>query len=95
MPGAVSNRLLLYADTSVILAGETCLSYIETVLQNELEILSEWLVDNRLSLHLGKTEFILFVSRLRLRSQSILSITCKGTVIEATNTAKYLGVVLE
>ena len=49
----------------------------------------------KLSLHLGKTESILFGSRPRLKSQSVLSITCKGTVIEAKNTVKYLGVVLE
>ena len=92
MSGAVSNKLLLYADDSAI--ADKCLSNIETVLQNELEIVSEWLVD-KLFLHLGKTESILFGSRPRLKSQSVLSITCKGTVIEAKNTVKYLGVVLE
>ena len=34
-----------------ILVADKCLSNIETVLQNELEIVSEWLVDNKLSLH--------------------------------------------
>ena len=95
MSGAVCNKLLLYADDSSILVADKCLSNIETVLQNELEIVSEWLVDNKLSLHLGKTESILFGSRHRLKAQSVLSITCKGTVIEAKNTVKYLGVVLE
>ena len=51
--------------------------------------------DNKLSLHLGKTESILFGSRPRLKSQSVLSITCKVTVIEAKISVKYLGVVLE
>ena len=46
MSGAVINKLLLYADDSAILEADTCLSNIETVLQNELEIVSEWLVDN-------------------------------------------------
>ena len=81
--GAVSNQLLLYVDDSAILVADKCLSYIETVLQNELENVSEWLVDNKLSLHLGKTESILFGSRPRLKSQSVLSITCKSAVIEA------------
>ena len=49
--GAVSNKLLLYADDSPILVADKCLSNIETVLQNELEIVSEWLVDNKISLH--------------------------------------------
>ena len=67
MYGAVSNKLLLYADDSAILVADKCLSNIETVLQNELEIVSEWLVDNKLSLHLGKTESKLFGSRPRLK----------------------------
>ena len=71
MSGAVSNKLLLYADDSAILVADKCLSNIETVLQNELEIVSEWLVDNKLFLHLGKTESILFASRPRLKSQSV------------------------
>ena len=83
MSGAVCNKLLLYADDSAILAADKCLSNIETFLQKILEIVSEWLVDNKLSLHLGKTESILFGSRPRLKSQSVFSITCKGTVIEA------------
>ena len=92
MSGAISNKLLLYADDCAILVADKCLYNIETVLQNELEIVSEWLVYNKLSLNLGKTESILFGSRPRLKSQSVLSITCKGTVIEAKN---YLSVVLE
>ena len=95
MTGAVSNKLLLYADDLAILVADKCLSNIETILQNELEIVSEWLVDNKLSLHLGKTESVLFGSKPRLKSQSVLNITCKATVIEARNTVKYLGVVLE
>ena len=45
----ISNKLLLYADDSAVLVADKCLSNIETVLQDELEIVSEWLVDNKLS----------------------------------------------
>ena len=41
MSGAFSNNLLLYADDSAILIADKCLSIIETVLHNELEIVSE------------------------------------------------------
>ena len=34
-------------------------------------------------------------SRLRLQSQLLLSITSKGIAIDAKNTVKYLGAVLE
>ena len=60
MSGAVINKLLLYTDDSAILVADKCVSNIETILQNEFEIVRELLVDNKLSLHLGKTESILF-----------------------------------
>ena len=56
---------------------------------------SEWLVDNKLSLHLGKTESILFGSISGLKSQLNLRISCKGTHIESKEVVKYLGAVLE
>ena len=95
MSGAINNKLLLYADDSAILVADKKISTIESLLQNELEVISEWLVDNKLSLHLGKTESILFGSKSRLRSQSNLRISCKGTQIESKEEVKYLGAVLE
>ena len=61
MSGVVSNKLLLYADDSAILVADKHISNIETLLKKELEVVSDWLIDNKLiSLHLGKTESILF-----------------------------------
>ena len=80
--GAVSNKRLLYADDSAIFVADKCLSNIETVLQNALDIVSEWLVDVLLALNLGKRN-LYCLDLDRLKSQSVLSITCKGTVIGA------------
>ena len=66
MKAAVKCKLLLYADDSALLASSSDVSEIEDVLSRELESVSEWLVENRLSLHLGKTESILFGSYKRL-----------------------------
>ena len=85
----------MYADDSAILVADKSVSTIEILLQKELEVVSEWLVDNKLSLHLGKTESILFGSKIRLKSQSNLQILCKGTNIESKEVVKYLGAVLE
>ena len=70
MSGAVNHKLLLYADDSAILVAGKSISTINILLQKELEVVSEWLVDNKLSLHLGKIESILFGSKIRLKSQS-------------------------
>ena len=67
---------------TAILVADKNISTIETLLQRELEVtcISDWLHDNELSLHLGKTESILFGSKPRLRSKSNLKIECKGSI---------------
>ena len=60
MPAAVKCKLLLYADDSALLVSGSDVSEIEKTLGNELDSVSKWLIDNRLSIHLGKTESILF-----------------------------------
>ena len=78
MSGAihVSHKLLLYADDSAILVVDKSISNTEiSLLQKELEVVSDWLVDNKLSLHLGKTESILFGSKSRIKPQSNLQVS--------------------
>ena len=56
MPAAVKCKLILYADDSALLvAGKNC-AIIQQRLSSELESIWEWLIDNKLSLHFGKTE---------------------------------------
>ena len=52
-------KLLLYADDSTILFSHRDPDQIASKLSKVLKSCSEWLVDNKLSLHLGKTECIL------------------------------------
>ena len=47
---------------SAIMVADKNVSTIGILLKKELEVVSEWLVDNKLSLHLGKTESILIGS---------------------------------
>ena len=95
MKAAVKCKLLLYADDSALLASSSDVSEIEDVLSRELESVSEWLVENRLSLHLGKTESILFGSNKRLAKRRELHITCNGNDIESGAKVTYLGVTLD
>ena len=62
MESAVKCKLILYADDSALLVSGKDIKVIQETLGKELCALSSWLVDNKLSLHLGKTESILFGS---------------------------------
>jgi len=95
MAGVVNNKLLLYADDSAILVSGESKHDIECLLAQDLERVSHWLVDNKLSLHLGKTESILFGSKPKLKKESNLNISCNGTVIQHTDSVKYLGATLD
>jgi len=95
MSGAVKNKLLLYADDSGILVSGKDRSELESVLSSEMNVLSEWLICNKLSLHLGKTESVLFGSKARLKSGPNLNVVCNGNPIEAKDSVKYLGATLD
>ena len=95
MRAAVKCKLLLYADDSALLTSSKDISEIERVLSVELESVNEWLVENRLSLHLGKTQSIVFGSKKRLREAGELHVTCNGQDIETGTEVSYLGVVLD
>ena len=95
MEAAVSCRLILYADDSALLVSGTSVSVIEETLGHELTFLSKWLVDNKLSIHLGKTESILFGSHKKIRKQSTMKIICGDNEVTAKDNVKYLGVSLD
>ena len=95
MAGVLDNKLLLYADDSAILVSGKSKYDIERLLTRDLGRVSNWLVDNKLSLHLGKTESILFGSKPKLKKDSNLNILCNGTVIQHTDSVKYLGATLD
>ena len=87
MEAAVSCRLILYADDSALLVSGTSVSVIEETL--------EWLVDNKLSIHLGKTESIFFGSNKKIRKQSTIKLICGDNEVTALENVKYLGVSLD
>ena len=67
MPISVKCKLLLYADDSALIVSGFDSKKIADELSWELESCRQWLIDNKLSLHLGKTEAILFGSKRRLK----------------------------
>ena len=93
MSAAIKCKLLLYADESVLLASRMDIVGIEVTLRSELEPVNDWLI-NKLSLHLGKTQSIVFGTKRTLWKCDTINIACNGNVIESKSTVTYLGVTL-
>ena len=85
------QTVVIYADDSALIASGKNVADIESTLSSELEYVSNWLIDNKLSLHLGKTQSILFGTKRRLSTGVKLNVICNGNVIESKSNVTYLG----
>ena len=90
-------KVLIYADDTAILFSHRDPGVISQKLSRMLESCHEWLTDNKLSLHLGKTESILFGPSRKLKSllPGDFGISCNGIKIESKNFVKYLGIIID
>ena len=95
MPSACSCKLLLFADDAALLVSHRDQTTLENILGRELEGVSIWLSDNRLSLHLGKTEAVLLGSEPKLAKARDFSVQLGPVTLTQKKTVKYLGCILD
>ena len=79
-----------FADDTYMLYGSKNLKTIETVMNTELELVSNWLRVNKLSLNAGKTELIIFRSNHHHLDHDI-TINLDGIKLQPKDSVKYLG----
>ena len=84
-------KLLLHADERAILYSHKDPAVKSKNLRSELVLYSKWLADNKLSLHMGKTEYVLFGSKRKLRRVDDFCIECNGHKITTQSLITYLG----
>ena len=94
MSDALKCRLSLYADDSALVFSGPDPIKVADFLGSELNICRKWLIDNRLSLHFGKTECIVFGPKRRLSTDLQFDIKLDGAVVKRVTSVKYLGIVL-
>ncbi len=88
---SVNSKLLLYADDSIILVSDKDPQKIEEKLSSDLNKCYDWLVANKLSIHFGKCELILFGSKRKCKNKANFTVTCNGHNITSQSSIRYLG----
>ena len=79
------------SDTSVSYASDS-LDEIQNVINSELKNLNSWLIANRLSLNITKTEFMIIGSRQRMNAtQNDIAIRIRDREINRADVVKSLG----
>ena len=92
---ATKCDLVLYADDSIILYSDKDHKVIEKKLSDELKAVNQWLIENKLSLHPGKCESILFASKRKINQIPSFSIKFNNIDIVGKSSLKYLGSIIE
>ena len=95
MASSVGCHLSLYADDSTLVASGESARDLGVYLSDQLASCGRWMVDNRLSLHLGKTECILIGTRNGLRNAEDFRVVCDGDEVKRVEKVRYLGVMLD
>ena len=86
-------KLILYSDDLVPYHKDP--EVISQKLSEVMESCSNWLVDNKLSLHLGKTECVRFGPRRKLKNITNFNVKCKEQVIKSQDSVRYLGLYID
>ena len=84
---------IFFADDSNLFLEGNNLNAIQSRLNEELENISTWLIVNRVSLNIGKTQFMIF-TRKNIKGEDI-GLYIEGTEIEKVHESKFLGIIID
>ena len=86
----------MYADDTNLAYSGSDINTIQFHLNEDLENINEWLISNKLTLNMTKTEYMLIGSRQRLSTLSDNpSFEINGIPLDRVSTTKSLGVLLD
>ena len=97
MSQAVTCDLFLYADDSCLVYMGSDPQKIENELNKNFNLLCDWFVENKLSIHFGedKTKSILFGTKRKLKADPKLQISRGDVNIKQHYEVKYLGCIFD
>ncbi len=85
----------MYADDTALFYFADDLEELKVSLQYDMQTISYWMRENRLSLNVAKTKLMLVGSRVRLTRAGNFTISLNGEMLESVTSFKYLGMILD
>ncbi len=84
--------MVLFADDTNLYCSGKSLEQLLITVEIELRVFKKWFDDNRLSLNLSKTKFIIFSNR---QSNNKVKLMINNEEIERVYENKFLGVIID
>ena len=93
----ISKKLsyIQYADDTNIFITGNSLSDISSIINEEMKLISEWIKNNRLSLNVSKTNYMIMSSQTNRYDPGNCILTLEGIILERVTQTKFLGVILD
>lgn len=93
MPNIIKHcKVILYADDTLLYYSSNFAKDIEKYVNEDLNLISQWLDNNLLTLNCIKSKFLLFGSSSRLKAFADISIYINEHQLARERTFKYLGI---
>ena len=89
-------KFLLFADDSTLSTNfsENEIPLIKCKINNEMKLLNDWLISNKISINATKTKYIIFSYRVK-KELNLGELTIGNTKISETDNIKFLGIFLD
>ncbi len=85
----------MYADDSALYVSAPTVREITSVLNKELQILFDWITDNKPVINISKTKSILFGTKHFLSSNPQMDLIINNCAVERVQETKLVGVTLD
>ena len=94
LPLSLNSVPRLFADDTALCINENSSENLEILANQELKNINFWMVSNGLTLHPSKTQALSIAPFIHKSSPS-LSLNLCNNIVNFTNTAKYLGILID
>ena len=94
LPLSLNSVFRLFADNTALCINENSSKNLEILANQELKNIHLWMVSNGLTLHPSKTQ-ALSITPFTHKSSPSLSLNLCKNIVNITNTAKYLCILMD
>ena len=88
---------VLYADDAALLLADENVKRLKRTVNRELKLLDDWLISNKLTLNMSKTNYMLIANTnvLTAKDRKKFKLTIRKYTLHEVDYIKYLGVILD
>ena len=88
-------KFILFADDTNVLFSNADFNMLQDILNSELEKVSNWLMANKLTVNVKKTNYVIFKVRQKQLPSVLFNIRINNETIERKSHTKFLGVYVD